>query len=73
MTEPDNIVLEHFRHIRGVVDRIDNRPSELTTRVGRVEINPAQAQVALAEHSTRFDGIEIRLDWIEKRLDLVDH
>ena len=63
--EPDNIVLEHLRHIRGVVDglREDNR--EIKTRLGILE----QQYASL---STRIDRIEGRLDRIEKRLELAD-
>jgi multidrug resistance efflux pump len=70
MTEIDNLVLEHLRHIRGAVDALREDMREVKSRLGRLEINLAQAQVALAEHSTRFDRLETR---VERRLDLVDH
>jgi hypothetical protein len=61
--ETENLVLEHLRHIRGAVDRTADDVSELKTRVSRLEMGLAQAQVslghiqvALAEHSTRADA-----------------
>lgn len=68
----DNLVLEHLCHIRGSVDRSEQRLDDLTLRVGRIETNIAQIHVASAEHSVRFDRLEARVARIEKRLDLAD-
>lgn len=69
---PENLVLEHLRHIRGSVGRIERRIDDLTTQAGHLETNLAHGQVLLAEHSVRFDHLETRLTRIEKRLDLTD-
>ncbi len=64
MSNPaDNLVLEHLRHIRMVVDetRLDVR--ELKTRVGFLEQQYANV-------SNRIDRIEDRLDRIERRIGL---
>ena len=68
----ENLVLEHLRHIRGSVDRIEQRLDDLTTRVGHLVTNLAHVQVQLAEHSVRFDRLEARIARIEKRLELGD-
>jgi len=68
----DNLVLEHLRHIRGAVDALREDMRDLKTRVGRLEINVAQIQVALAEHSVRFDRLDARVEPIERRLDLAE-
>jgi hypothetical protein len=74
--EPENLVLEHLRVIRGVVEETRTELRELKLRVGRLEVGTARAlahiQVTLAEHSIRFDRVDERLDRIEKRLDLAD-
>jgi hypothetical protein len=57
----ESLVLEHLRHIRGSVDRIEHRLDDLTTRAGHLETNLAHGQVLLAEHSVRFDHLEFRI------------
>ena len=72
----ENLVLEHLRHLRAGMDRLHERLDDLTTGVGRIEVTMAQGfartEVALAEHSVRFDKVERRLDRIETRLGLID-
>lgn len=72
----ESLVLEHLRHLRAGMDRVHDRLDDLTARVGRLELNMAQGfartEVALAEHSVRFDKVEKRLDRIEARLGLIE-
>ena len=72
----ENLVLGHLRHLRAGMDRVVDRLDDLTARVGRLEVNMAQGfartEVALAEHSVRFDKVEKRLDRIETRLGLIE-
>ncbi|MCH9829032.1 MAG: hypothetical protein K0U79_14950 [Gammaproteobacteria bacterium] len=63
--ETPNLVLEHLRYIRSVVDRTDATVSELRVRVGHLEEQ-------YASMSRRIDRIDERVDRIERRLDLVD-
>jgi hypothetical protein len=37
MADPDNIVLEHLRHIRGVIDDVRDDIREIKQRVGNLE------------------------------------
>ena len=62
MTETDNIVLEHLRHIRGAVDALRDDMREVKHRVGSLEREVAHVHVKVAELSER----------VEKRLDLTD-
>jgi predicted nuclease with TOPRIM domain len=78
MLEPDNIVLEHLRHIRGVVDGTRDDVRELKHRVGSVEretahvhVELAQVHVKVAELSGRVDRLSDRLERV-KRLELAD-
>ncbi len=57
----ESLVLEHLRHTRGSVDRVEHRLDDLTTRAGHLETNLAHGQVLLAEHSVRFDHLESRI------------
>jgi len=68
MTETDNIVLEHLRHIRGAVDAMREDVREVKHRVGSLEREVAHVHVKVAELSERVD----RLERVEKRLDLTD-
>jgi septal ring factor EnvC (AmiA/AmiB activator) len=63
--EPNNLVLEHLRHIRGAVDAVREDVREIKTRVGHLEHQYASL-------STRMDRLDDRLDKIEKRLNLAD-
>jgi archaellum component FlaC len=65
-------VHERFRRTDEKLDKVIDYLIGLRDRVGRVEVNTAQIQVTLAEHSSRMDRIESRLERIEKRLDLVE-
>lgn len=71
-TEPRDLVLEHLRGLRAVVDKIDLRLDELTSRVGRIEailVTIVQSYVDINRHLDRTDE---RINRIERRLDLVD-
>ena len=65
MTDADNIVLEHLRHIRGALDdvRIDIR--EIKQGAGSFENQ-------YASMSNRLDRMDARIERIERRLDLTD-
>jgi chromosome segregation ATPase len=61
----DNIVLEHLRHIRVVLDNVHQDVRELKTRVGILEQQ-------YASMSNRIDRIEYRLERIESRIGLIE-
>jgi chromosome segregation ATPase len=83
--EPDNLILEHLRHMRKVLDKLDSDVADLKPRItgfettmGHVmaQIGHLQAQIAsqtgrIDRIDGRLDQIEGRLDRIEKRLDLI--
>ena len=72
MAEPDNIVLEHLRHIGGAVDALRDDMCEVRHRVGAVDRELAHVHVKVAELSERVDRVSDRLERVEKRLDLTD-
>jgi chromosome segregation ATPase len=61
----DNIVLEHLRHMRVVLDNVYQDVRELKTRVTLLEQQ-------YASMSNRIDRIDIRLERIETRIGLID-
>ncbi len=72
MTETENLVLEHLRHIRGAVDGLREDMREVKQRVGALETGFAQVTVRLAEMSNRIDRLSDRVERIESRLELAE-
>ena len=65
MTETESIVLEHLRHIRRAVDDVRDDMREVKTRLGILENQYASL-------SSRLDRLDLRVERIEKRLDLTE-
>jgi archaellum component FlaC len=65
MTETDNIILEHLRHIRRGVDDLRDDMREVKSRLGILEHQYASL-------SNRLDRLDLRVERIEKRLDLTE-
>ena len=61
----DNLVLEHLRAIRATLDRHTDDLLEIKGRLGSLE-----NQYAIV--SNRLDRMDIRLERVERRLDLVE-
>jgi predicted nucleic acid-binding Zn-ribbon protein len=75
--EPENIVLEHLRHIRRVVDTLEadmtvvkSRITGFETTMGHVMAQIGHLQSQIASQTGRIDRMEERLGRIEHRLDL---
>jgi predicted nucleic acid-binding Zn-ribbon protein len=65
MTVQDSIVLEHLRHIRGAIDDMRDDIREIKQRAGSLEHQ-------YANMSNRLDRMDVRIERIERRLDLTD-
>jgi predicted nucleic acid-binding Zn-ribbon protein len=65
MVEIDNIVLEHLRHIRGAIDDARNDSRETKQCIGSL-------QNQYANMPNRLDRMDVRIERIERRLDLTD-
>ncbi len=76
MAEPENIVLEHLRHIRGAVDAIRGDIADLKSRMTTLEFTVGNLMAVEASHyaghSGRLDRVDARLERIERRLELAD-
>jgi predicted nuclease with TOPRIM domain len=65
MADGDNIVLEHLRHSRSVVDGLRDDMREVKGRLGILESQYASL-------SNRLDRLDGRVERIEQRLNLAD-
>jgi archaellum component FlaC len=72
MAEAENLILEHVRHMRGQLDRMETRIEDVIMRLGHIERSVADHSVQLAEINTKLDRLDARVTRIEKRLDLVE-
>jgi archaellum component FlaC len=63
--EPENIVLVMLRRIDAKIDRIADDVRDL-------KIRQTATEEALAGVNRRLDRLDVRVERIEKRLDLVD-
>jgi hypothetical protein len=63
--DPENIVLEHLRHIRRGVDDLRDDMQEVKARLGILENQYASL-------SNRLDRLDLRVSRIETRLELTD-
>jgi hypothetical protein len=70
--EANNIVLEHLRHIRRAVDRIELDLTDVKSRVSSLEQVQGQILALLGTMNQRMDRFDERLGRVERRFDLVD-
>ncbi len=63
--EPDNLVLNMLRRIDGKMDRVIDDVHDLKVRMSSVE-------EGLAGVNRRLDRMDLRVDRIERRLELTD-
>ncbi len=70
--EATDLVLEHLRHIRGVVDETPAEMKHFILRVGLAERNVVSLHVSEGAQNGELDCIKERLDRIERRPELVD-
>jgi hypothetical protein len=72
MVEPDNLVLEHLRAIRSEIGRMADWMQTLSVEMTAMRQHLAGV-VTIQEHDhVDIAGIKLRLERIEKRLELTD-
>jgi predicted nucleic acid-binding Zn-ribbon protein len=67
--EPDNIVLEHLRAIRNTLADLQ---AEMRAEFHDLKVRMTGVEQGLAVLNNRVDRIEVRLQKIDKRLDLTE-
>jgi predicted nucleic acid-binding Zn-ribbon protein len=65
MTEVENLILDHLRHMRSAIDGVREDMREVKTRLGILENQ-------YASMSSRLDRLDARVERIERRLDLAE-
>ncbi len=77
MTNTENLVLEHLKHIRGKVDIISEDMKDLKYRmnsienaVGGLKRDTANTQDDVYHQNSVIDSIKERLNTIERRLEI---
>ena len=76
----ENIILEHLRHIRGRVDVMSEELRNVKLRLTNLEDSTATGLSAVVRNGAngfvginrRLDGLDERVDRIERRLELSD-
>jgi hypothetical protein len=65
MAETDDIIPAHLRHIRAAIDGMRDDIRETMQPIGKLEYY-------CANMSDRLDRMDVRIECIERRLDLAD-
>ena len=68
---PDNLILVYLRKMDAKLDRLVDSVADLGRRVTPLETKVVLLHGDFAAQSERIDRIELRLDGIERRLDIV--
>ena len=68
---PDNIILVYLRRMDGKLDRLVENIADLGRRVTSLDTKVALLHGDFAAQSERIDRVELRLERIERRLDIV--
>lgn len=68
---PDNLILIFMRRIDDKLDRLAAGQADLGCRVSSLETKVALLHGDFAAQSERIDRIELRLERIERRLEIV--
>jgi hypothetical protein len=69
--EPDNLILVYLRRMDEKLDRLADGVGDIGRRVTSLETKVALLHGDFAAQSERIDRIELRLERIERRLDIV--
>ena len=70
--EPDNLILVYLRRLDEKMDRLTLAVADIGRRVTSLESKVALIHGDFAAQSERIDRMELRLERIERRLDIVD-
>jgi hypothetical protein len=68
--EPDSIVLRYLRKLDEKMDKLDFRQSEMTTELRSLKTHMSAFMQTELSHDSSIASILLRLDKIERRLDL---
>jgi hypothetical protein len=72
MAEEFNLILEHLRHIRSKIDRMDDEQRLQGQRMTSLERHMSNFHSDFVTFRDELDGVKGRLECIENRLGLLD-
>ena len=70
--EPENLVLEHLRAMREILDLHTQSFADIQLRLSGIETHMAGFQISEVRQSNELDRLRERVMRIEKRLELAD-
>lgn len=70
VTEAENLTLHYLRRIDEKVDRLAGDMREVNERLGNLEFSFSGMERPHAELSLRIDRLDVRLERIERRLEI---
>ncbi len=70
--EPDNLILRYLRRIDASAERLSADMGDVKQRLTSVERQIGELRVDMAGISARMDRSDLRLERIERRLDIVE-
>jgi predicted nuclease with TOPRIM domain len=65
MTEVENLILDHLRHMRSGIDGLREDMREVKTRLDSLISQ-------FGDLSRRFERLDVRLERVERRLELIE-
>ena len=72
MGDMENLILEHLRHVRTVVDGLCEDMREVKTPLGHMEEQVGGLYAQSASLSRRIDHLDEHLERVERRLEFVE-
>ncbi len=72
MAKVENLVLEHLRHIRGQLDRMEHPLQEVAARSSHFGRAVADRSPQITQVNAKLGRLDARVTRIENRLDLVE-
>ena len=79
MTEADNLILEHLRHVRAKIDQMADDLREVKHRVvtleggqGSILQHLGHLATSIAQQQVSFDRLTERVERVERRLELTE-
>jgi phage shock protein A len=70
--EVENLILQHLRHMREQLSRVELDVADIKIRVSSIEAATAHLMANDAGQSSRIDRLERRILRVEQRLELQD-
>ena len=71
--QTENLILEHLRHMRAAIERLEHRQSEIKSELLTIREYQAAAHTDSINQAEVIDNLKRRVERIERRLELADN